>query len=731
MTETKQERLREQLKLDPGDWETRLALIDSLFVQGKASEAKALVRDSPDEVPFSKEQQKRLREILKKGAKIEQGQQKTAPEPAPSHTEFSGGYAALLDETNIDPEKLRKQLQHHPEDWNLRIALIEHLVNQGEVAAAKRLVRESPDDVSPPVDIQRRLRHMLRQRPEKERNSEHVPSSDQSSPIHSSAYRAVMEEISLPNTTRRSRPPAPQENPDVPSRSEASEFAGGFAALVEESATKLARPSSSKPSSPDSTTVPPPTLHRASSSQKWDQYHGDLNLEEVDLDQEREEASQRRDRISSLSLSVLLHIVFFILLSLAVVQVQKPEPPQLIASALPQRDADIVPTRISEARPELQLSAAASSDSISAITTVALPSTFALPETQTSTDMIAALMPSVGAASMGRDLMGAAPSSSDVTFFGLSGRGDKIVFIVDATPDMLVDEKGGMSAYDKVKDEIGIMLANLNRGTRFNIILYQDKNVVAFRPELVQGLPSNLREAIEWLDPLNRDYKQLGVSKEYGQSLTLSENDRLPILPSDLAHYSKAIAKALEWEANTIFCIVSGYRPLRRTPDEKTLEKIKKARESQSELSAAEQKALEDWKKAVAKTQAWLARENAARREKGLDQKVVTNFPALVREVTGFTPPRIDPSRINPVTIPPITREDIEHEIDLLVRKEMKEKGIEKPSLHMVLFLGEQEQMSEEDESHFKNLTRKNRGKLKILRGLAALQNVTQPSGQN
>jgi hypothetical protein len=34
-----------------------------------------------------------------------------------------------------------------------------------------------------------------------------------------------------------------------------------------------------------------------------------------------------------------------------------------------------------------------------------------------------------------------ATKSSDVNFFGISGSGRKIVFVIDATPQMLVDEK--------------------------------------------------------------------------------------------------------------------------------------------------------------------------------------------------------------------------------------------------------------------------------------------------
>jgi len=43
----------------------------------------------------------------------------------------------------------------------------------------------------------------------------------------------------------------------------------------------------------------------------------------------------------------------------------------------------------------------------------------------------------------------------------------------------------------------------------------------------------------------------------------------------------------------------------------------------------------------------------------------------------------------------------------------------------MVFFLGEGERIRNE-EDHFRRLTRKNRGKLKVLRGLAALEDVTE-----
>ena len=96
--------------------------------------------------------------------------------------------------------------------------------------------------------------------------------------------------------------------------------------------------------------------------------------------------------------------------------------------------------------------------------------------------------------------------------------------------------------------------------------------------------------------------------------------------------------------------------------------------------------------------------------------------------VTGASPPRATggtPSSGGMPRLPNHTPEDTEKQIRNLVAKYYDEEGREKPSIHMVLFLGKKEKIGDY-EDHFKTLTRKNRGKLKVLRGLAELENVTQ-----
>ncbi len=311
-----------------------------------------------------------------------------------------------------------------------------------------------------------------------------------------------------------------------------------------------------------------------------------------------------------------------------------------------------------------------------------------------------------------------------MSFFGISGSGKKIVFIIDATPSMLVDEKGGMDAYDNVKTEVGSMLVNLNRNTQFNILLYDGKKIVCFQDELVPGLPSNLRLAIEWLNPLNREYEALGLGPDYSPSLAVSDFDNHEIQAVDTAHYTKAVQKAMEWQANAIFCIASGWEDMRRSPTPEMREKMANKPSPAATAPSVDESEVEAWRAAVEKTRQWLAKENAAREAKGISPKVVTNFAQLVREVTGARPPTGGNNSSREMRLPNVTPEEVVTHVGKLVNHHYKAAGLDDPALHMVLFLGENEAITNY-EKHFQSLTQRNHGKLKILRGLAALQNLT------
>ncbi|MDF1858826.1 MAG: hypothetical protein P1U87_01355 [Verrucomicrobiales bacterium] len=613
-----------------------------------------------------------------------------------------------------DADSIFEALEKTPEDWNVRILAIEEMIQRGDVFGARKLVREDPSGSATPPEIQVRLHELLT------KGAAALAEKPEPGP-----------EEAPPSTPEPPEPPEPREEPvaeesDAPEKVESKKpspfeesYGGGLGALME--GEPEAKPLPSAPPLPDA-----PEIRFEKAIARWREYDGNLNLVPNENAVLPDRISTAPDRVSSISLALLAHALIFFLIGLVAVNMPRPKPPQLVVSVVHERQTELITPRIT--KPNLEIKpAAAAAQAVDVIASIE-GSTFEIPDVDNSENtFVSSILPGVQPKGIGMDFFTEATQASDVNFFGISGSGRKIVFVIDATPFMLVDEKGGMTAYNNVKDEVGVMLANLNRATHFNILLYHGRKVIPFRKEPVPGLPSNLRQAIEWLTPLNRDYEKLGLTNEWGYSLDVADHEDLPLRSVDLAHYTKAIQKAAEWQASAVFCIVSGYGNMTRslTPEmKKKMEENPPTPGTPGTIDPQEKKA---WDKAVAETRAWLTKENAARQEKGIDPKVVTNFNQLVVDRTGVRPPRRrggTPGSGNPPRMPGIGPEDVEDQIEELVKLHYKEPGLDEPSVHMVLFLGEDERIQSE-EDHFRRLTRKNRGKLKVLRGLSALQDVT------
>ncbi|MAS97034.1 MAG: hypothetical protein CMO55_27910 [Verrucomicrobiales bacterium] len=590
-------------------------------------------------------------------------------------------------------ESIAEKLKKSPEDWDIRILAIEEAVRAGDLSKAKQLVREDPSDDPTPPDIKVRLHRLLTQGVSEGASIDDLNERDKNNSTSVDSRQGRVIEVVPPEPERLTRE------------------RGGGAALAETEWEKINSPA--------------PSVERGSMKSKWDDYDGELVLVDSEWIPPAQRCSSSTDRLSAVALALLAHVIVLFLVSLVAIHLPRQEPPQLVVSVTHEREAELITPRIT--KPDIEITPAAASTQAVDIISSLSSSSFDIPEVDRQTNMFdPSLMAGIQPLGNGDSFSTKFTEESSINFFGISGKGKTIVFIIDATPQMLVDEKGGMDAYDKVKDEVGIMLANLNRGTQFNILLYQGKRLVSFREELVPGLPSNLRLAIEWLDPLNRTYDELGLRDRYGTSLSVTDREELAIQAVDVAHYTKAIQKAMEWNASSIFCIASGYERIQRTPTPKMLEEMKKNPPKPGTPGTVNPAAQKAWNNAVAKTREWLRKENDARRNKGMKPKVVVNFNRLVQQRTGVSPPRRTggtPASGMP-NLPPVTPDDIEDHIKDLVKLEYKEEGFDDPSLNMVIFLGEGETIDQQ-ERHFRRLTSRNHGKLKLLRGLAALQNVT------
>ncbi len=54
-----------------------------------------------------------------------------------------------------------EELKKSPEDWSVRLRLIEAAIEAGDVTEARRLVRTSPDDVELPEELKQRIHQLL------------------------------------------------------------------------------------------------------------------------------------------------------------------------------------------------------------------------------------------------------------------------------------------------------------------------------------------------------------------------------------------------------------------------------------------------------------------------------------------------------------------------------------------------------------------------------------------
>lgn len=421
-----------------------------------------------------------------------------------------------------------------------------------------------------------------------------------------------------------------------------------------------------------------------------------------------EKNSDTPQKVSALFTAILVHAGVILLLGLVIISIPPPNPPQLVASVAPMtEDVEIDDVQIQKiAR---AASSAAPSQPTLAISSMGI-SNVAIPEF----DQNQSLDVTVGEANYDIGIgmsFSADDSESVVNFFGIRSKGKRIAFIIDAEKYMLTDNKGGIPAYNKVKDEIGRMLAGLNRDTAFNLLIYEGRRLSVFREELVAATPSTVRLGIEWLTPLNQEFENLGIRSAHFNAIDVQSGIE-PIPQGDITGYPKAIQACLEMDVHTVFIIASGWRHMHRTPTEE--EKADMAKLRKRVWDEKKQAKMEE---ARVKAQEWLRKENEERKKKGVPQKVITSLWPIMRQV------------MPGVEAPPQFRghsmEEVEEHIKNGVKSYYQAYSKPKPEINLVWFIGEDETPSLRVEEHFKNLTRRNRGKLKILEGLAAIEDVT------
>ena len=325
---------------------------------------------------------------------------------------------------------------------------------------------------------------------------------------------------------------------------------------------------------------------------------------------------------------------------------------------------------------------------------------------------------------------------SDISVFGLKTRAERILFVIDANRQMLTDAKGGLKSYKIIKDEITDMVGNLSAGTLFNVMMADRRNSKFFKKQLVPAGQEVHQQLIQWITPINANARNAGLVE--GASV---RRERLDTLSKDATHEDILWANqagndttfmtqlAIEQDVDAIFFIAGyhrGFERVRRRLTEKEEAdwiRFSTTRKYQDQL-AMHQKEVPIMQNRINYK---MKKINEERKAKGQPARVLNSRWGIYSdyrelglewetEHPGWRPNYFLESR------------EIEKYFKKVVDILYTNKGSEKPSVNVILFLAGDEEMRKEWEDQLDDYTDFFRGKYRIIRGLDEINEARSSS---
>ena len=326
---------------------------------------------------------------------------------------------------------------------------------------------------------------------------------------------------------------------------------------------------------------------------------------------------------------------------------------------------------------------------------------------------------------------------SDISVFGLKTRAERILFVIDANSQMLTDAKGGLKSYKIIKDEITDMVGNLSAGTLFNVMMADRRNSKFFKKQLVPAGQEVHQQLIQWITPINANARNAGLvegARDVGR-------ERLETLSKDATYEDILWANqpgndtafitqlAIEQDVDAIFFIAGyhrGFERVRRRLTEKEEAdwiRFSTSRKYQDQL-AMHQKEVPVMQNRIDYK---MKKINEERKAKGQPARVLNSRWGIYSdyrelglewetEHPGWRPDYFLESR------------EIEKYFKKVVDILYTNKGSEKPSVNVLLFLAGDEEMRKEWEDQLDDYTDFFRGKYRIIRGLDEISSASSSS---
>jgi len=154
--------------------------------------------------------------------------------------------------------------------------------------------------------------------------------------------------------------------------------------------------------------------------------------------------------------------------------------------------------------------------------------------------------------------------ASSVNFFGIKGEGTNVYFVVDLSDSMLQPERGGLSGFAAVKNQLRQMIQSLDEGTRFNVVAFAGGGADLFQSASVPATSEMKKAAVAFMDKYNNTLERRGTqSNNYKPKI-----QELGIVKAEkgtdqiTTRLDLGLLAAFEGCADTIFLISDGKAPV-------------------------------------------------------------------------------------------------------------------------------------------------------------------------
>ena len=212
----------------------------------------------------------------------------------------------------------------------------------------------------------------------------------------------------------------------------------------------------------------------------------------------------------------------------------------------------------------------------------------------------------------GKGLGGLGVGVSQVRFMGFNANTEKVAVLLDLSPSMVEDQRGGFDGFDALKDEIKELVTSLNNGSLFNIIAFA-RGVDIYKPEAVRATDENKKQAAEWITPYMTD--RVNVKNNGTRLNNYRQKPETPKMDATggKTRFDLAFAAAFESGVDTIFIVTDGVHFITK---KETEEELAARKEKEANVPAAELRRREQIQKEREE-------ENKRRARRGLPPKVV------------------------------------------------------------------------------------------------------------